>query len=307
MMDINQLEKYIEQKRRIGKRGLKVVFLILFLILSLGILAVLFWRYGLEDTQPAGTNNEKTNVSSEISPKKEPSVNLKPAKETIAENTETEREKPTPSPSTSTYVSSSLPSLLIKGEFVSGKPLSFIIENPNGERHDIDFGDGNNKAIKNRTQYVYHEVGEYQVIFKTKNSDKVLMETLFIQEAGENGIHQRFVSFVHSKEKNEDKKAFISSKLDKKASFPGGTSALMAYLQTHIGNVSGYRGRVLITFNINAKGQIDSPKIIEGLNQKLNREILKAFEGMPNWYPAQKKGRSVSSEYRLPIYFSKDI
>ncbi len=304
MEDIHRLEKYIEQ-RETKKNKRRNRFIILLSILAFLAIAIFLWGYGFINSEKLNSFFEKTS-SETISPIKKESPEIEVTKKEQIKEIK-EREKPTIPPSQSNSVLSSLPSLIIKGEFISGKPLQYFVKNHGDKKHDIDFGDGRNFQIKNKATHIYDSPGEYQVIFYPKNTDQIITETIFIRRSSNiENDKSDFVSLIQSLEKKQENKAVVMTALDQKASFPGGTEAFMSYIQTHIGNVSGYKGKVLIQFNISEKGKVEKPFIIDGLNKKIDMEILKAFTGMPNWIPAKNKGRNVKSEYRIPLYFEKE-
>ncbi len=200
------------------------------------------------------------------------------------------------------------PSLSIEGNFQVGKPLDFVIKNYDGNgRHFIDFGDRKNMTIKNMTKHVYRKAGEYKIKFKPADSEEVVIETINIQKRDvDNENDKHFVQVIESLEANQARKAFVNLNLDSNASFPGGTTALMAYLQTRIGDVSGYQGRVLVSFMVKKDGSIDELKVVDSVNKKLDSQVLPAFNGMPKWNPAVMDGVEVDSEYQIPFYFSKE-
>lgn len=281
MKEINKLEEYLNQRsEKRKKRNQLFIYIISVLVIgSIGYLG--FWLYS--------QNGDEENPS-----------------EPISEDTNSDRiinESPTLDVGEDIY-----PALFIEGEFEVGKPLDFVIQDYEGDgRHFIDFGDNKDMTIKNMTKHVYRKVGSYQIKFIPAGSDQPVLETINIRKRNaKDASEQAFELVIKSNEAKEGKKAFASYQNDKNPSFPGGTAALMAYLQTHMGDVSGYQGRVLIGFKVMKNGSINNLKVIDSVDNKLDAQVLSAFNGMPKWTPAMKDGKQVDSEYTLPFYFQKE-
>ena len=281
MKEINKLEEYLQE--RSAKRKKRNRFLaILFSIIVIGILGIAgFWGYSNFGDEASSTNSGSNG-------------------DQVADNRNL-NESPVQIDNGKKF-----PSLSIEGNFEVGKILFFTILNSDKkEKHMIDFGDGESMNIMNSTRHVYRKVGEYQIKFKPAGTEEAVVETINVQKRNSNGDNN-FVKVIETSEASESEKAFVSFSYDSKASFPGGTTALMAYLQTHIGDVSGYEGRVLVSFNVKQDGSIGDLKIVDSVNKKLDTQVLSAFDGMPKWNPAKKDGEEILSEYRLPFYFKKE-
>lgn len=291
MKEINKLEEYLNQRTEKRKKRNKFFIAIIF-ILVLGALGYLgFWLY-TNHGKTAGSNNKTaTNIAphSNENGEKQNRVNESPV--IIIDN------------------GNIYPSLSIEGKFEVGRPLNFVIKNYKGEgRHLIDFGDDKEMTIKNSTKHLYRQAGEYQIQFTPAGMDKPVVETIYIQNRnGEDANQAAFASIIEKNESQESEKAFLKYNYESNASFPGGTAALMSYLQTHIGSVSGVEGRVIVGFDIDKEGTVGNIKIVDSISKDVDKQVLAAFDGMPKWKPAIKDGVEVTSEYRLPFYFQKEI
>jgi TonB family protein len=62
-------------------------------------------------------------------------------------------------------------------------------------------------------------------------------------------------------------------------------------------------GIVVVQFVINKKGEIISPKIIRGLGDGLDEEVIRVVREMPEWIPGKQNGKKVSVSYNLPVKF----
>jgi len=98
---------------------------------------------------------------------------------------------------------------------------------------------------------------------------------------------------------------------DVDARFPGGNSALKAFIrETTIypeeAREKGLSGRTYLTMEIDIYGFITNARVSKSSHPILDQEALRIVQQMPQWIPAQVKGRAVRSEFRLPIDFYID-
>ena len=91
--------------------------------------------------------------------------------------------------------------------------------------------------------------------------------------------------------------------------FPGGESALMKYLSTHIhypavARENGIQGTVVVQFVVNTDGSIQDVKTVGAKKGGgLEEEAVRVVTGMPKWKPGRQNGRSVRVQYSLPVRF----
>jgi len=95
------------------------------------------------------------------------------------------------------------------------------------------------------------------------------------------------------------------------AEYEGGMEALMTYLKNEINypeeaKLDSIEGKVFVTFYITEEGKVaDTWVRNEGkTHTSLEQEALRVVANMPNWKPATTKGKSVKSEFTLPINFT---
>ena len=62
-------------------------------------------------------------------------------------------------------------------------------------------------------------------------------------------------------------------------------------------------GKVYVQFQISKYGVVEKPKIIRSIHPVLDKCALLIISNLPNWSPAFKNGRLVSSNYLIPINF----
>ncbi len=90
--------------------------------------------------------------------------------------------------------------------------------------------------------------------------------------------------------------------------FPGGTQELMQFLYSNIkypkdAMEADMQGRVLVTFVVNADGQVVEPQVVKGVCPSLDAEALRVVGLMPKWKPGMQKGQAVRVKYTIPISF----
>jgi TonB family protein len=91
--------------------------------------------------------------------------------------------------------------------------------------------------------------------------------------------------------------------------YPGGLNALIEFVNSkaifpeEFDNVN-VEGKIFIKFMIDSTGLVINPKVLRGLNPKLDSIALVIVKSMPKWKPATQKGKPISIEYMLPVKFS---
>ena len=90
--------------------------------------------------------------------------------------------------------------------------------------------------------------------------------------------------------------------------FPGGTAALMQYLQKNIKypaicRENNIQGRVLVTFIVNKDGAVVEPEVVKSVNPSLDKEALRVISTMPKWKPGSQRGKPVRVKYTVPVNF----
>jgi len=96
--------------------------------------------------------------------------------------------------------------------------------------------------------------------------------------------------------------------VEKMPEFPGGNDELMSFLATHIHYTSEARhleldGKVVVTFIVDAEGQISSIEVLKQLGGGLDQEAVSAVSKMPKWNPGIQNGKKVPVQFTLPINF----
>jgi len=100
----------------------------------------------------------------------------------------------------------------------------------------------------------------------------------------------------------------VETAVDELPEFPGGMTALMAYLQSKLkypttARENDIQGRVLVHFVVGKDGEIEAAKILKGIGGGCEKEALRVVNAMPKWKPGKIKGKSVKTNFTLPISF----
>lgn len=110
-------------------------------------------------------------------------------------------------------------------------------------------------------------------------------------------------------EESEEDKVFYA--VEQQAEFPGGVQAMMKFLNKNIkyppsAKRMGVEGKVFVKFIVDKEGGISSIDVIKGINADLDKEAVRVIKLMPPWKPGKQNGRSVKSQFVLPVYFKLD-
>lgn len=93
------------------------------------------------------------------------------------------------------------------------------------------------------------------------------------------------------------------------AKFPGGTEALLKYLNKNIkyprgAEIYGISGRGGCTFIVEKDGSISDVKVAKSVHPSLDKEAVRVISTMPKWTPAMENGKPVRAKYSLPVTFT---
>lgn len=115
----------------------------------------------------------------------------------------------------------------------------------------------------------------------------------------------------------DDEKAFIDSVLlankdriftlvEQGPDFAGGENVLMRYYAVHLrkanlGLTKHINGIITLSFIIKKDGTIENVKLVKGIQQNLDDEIIKLTKQLPKWEPAKQNGKPCDYNYVLSI------
>ncbi len=107
-------------------------------------------------------------------------------------------------------------------------------------------------------------------------------------------------------EKPKEEKIFVA--VEQPAEFPGGTAAMMKWLNNNIrypeaAQQNDIQGKVVVNFVVEKDGSIAQVKIAKGVDKDLDREAIRVVKKMPRWQPGKNNGVPVRSYFNLPVTF----
>lgn len=90
--------------------------------------------------------------------------------------------------------------------------------------------------------------------------------------------------------------------------FPGGESALLAYVAQHLkypeqAKKDRVEGVVLLRFVVLENGRIGKVQIIKSLESHCDAEAKRVVKSLPRFIPGKQQGKAVRVWYTLPIRF----
>ncbi|MEA4841027.1 MAG: hypothetical protein VB110_08505 [Bacteroidales bacterium] len=90
--------------------------------------------------------------------------------------------------------------------------------------------------------------------------------------------------------------------------FPGGQSALFDFLYSRLIKESikidskPTPTRMYIQFEIDSNGKVVNPQVKRGVNEDVDKRVLKVINQMPNWKPGYLYGRPIKMVWSMPIF-----
>ena len=110
-----------------------------------------------------------------------------------------------------------------------------------------------------------------------------------------------------SEEEKDDGRTYIV--VEQMPEFPGGTTALFAFLQQNvkypqIAYENNIQGRVIVQFVVDKDGSITNVQVAQsGGDPSLDKEAVRVVKAMPKWLPGMQKGKPVRVKYTMPVNF----
>lgn len=109
-----------------------------------------------------------------------------------------------------------------------------------------------------------------------------------------------------SEETVEEDEIFVF--VEENPEYPGGEEALYKYLGDNLqypdlARDNGITGVVVIKFVVEKDGRITRATILRDIGGGCGKEALRVVNGMPKWKPGKQSGRTVRSEFMLPVQF----
>ncbi len=87
-------------------------------------------------------------------------------------------------------------------------------------------------------------------------------------------------------------------------SYPGGGNEMRSFINQHFQDSliqPGTLGRIFLKITVDTSGILKGVTVIHGINDVLDKEMLRVFSLMPKWIPAEKDGAKVEKTFAMPI------
>lgn len=106
----------------------------------------------------------------------------------------------------------------------------------------------------------------------------------------------------------QESQARVYEEVEEMPSFPGGSDALMEWLNNNVkypvqAQENGVQGRVIVSFVVETDGRIGEAEVARSVDPYLDREALRVVKSMPRWIPGRQNGECVRVRYNVPIAF----
>ncbi len=101
--------------------------------------------------------------------------------------------------------------------------------------------------------------------------------------------------------------ASVTSGLEQNPEYPGGQDSLLSFIQNRFNvsllekNRQLIKQTVQVQLTIDKKGDVKNIKIVKGINEEMDKELLRVLSLVPRWKPATNNGEAVSKQVSLPI------
>jgi len=191
-------------------------------------------------------------------------------------------------------------------------------------------GDTPAKGIPDKTEAMPVEPGHISAV-ETAAAENKLIEDTGTEEAnsGETIIPDKEIKVTEMKEKasagatelNTAKKSTIATRqieindkafttVEQEPEYPGGIDSLRFYLMHSLQYPEHTDHKtdttVVASFIITKKGKIRDIIIVRSAGKAFDDEAVRVIKLMPEWIPAQQRGKPVAVKYNLPIRFESE-
>ncbi len=114
-----------------------------------------------------------------------------------------------------------------------------------------------------------------------------------------------FISLTTIAQNQTDNDTTIYSVVDEMPQFPGGDSAMVAYLthNLHYPQTEGIQGKVFVGFVVEKDGIISNVEVKKGIGEECDAEAVRVIKEMPTWNPGKQNSECVRVSLVLPINY----
>ena len=144
------------------------------------------------------------------------------------------------------------------------------------------------------------------VAFASPNVENVLQQVAPVDNAPTEVPEVTVMGYAGSAAPKDTTKTF--DVVEQMPEFPGGQTALMEFLMQTMkypkdAMEAQVEGRVIVTFVVDAQGNVVEPKVLKKVHPSLDAEAVRVVSAMPKWKPGRQSGKAVRVKYTIPIVF----
>jgi protein TonB len=108
--------------------------------------------------------------------------------------------------------------------------------------------------------------------------------------------------------KDDEEKIYLFDDVDIKPEFPKGEEEMTKWISKNVkypidARTIGIEGTVFVTFVVEKNGEISNIRILRGIFESCNKEVLRVVGLFPKWNPGKINGEFVRVQFNLPIRF----
>ncbi|MFK8046441.1 MAG: TonB family protein [Crocinitomicaceae bacterium] len=182
--------------------------------------------------------------------------------------------------------------LMMEGKYTKGRKLSFKngvfkYYYPNGQ-------------LRYTGLYTYDsKQGEW----KTFDENGILLR----KSEYEKGQRVNYKYYPLEKDTTADNSAdTIFNYADKNPQYKGGDSEMASFIGRNFeypeeSRVMGQQGTAFVEFVVGTDGILSDIKIVKGVSDLIDDEVLRIIKAMPTWEPGVKDGKQVKTRFTIPI------
>jgi len=138
------------------------------------------------------------------------------------------------------------------------------------------------------------------------DNDEEIDDELEIEDSEADEETDVEIQVVEETEEEDEQQVFVI--VEDMPEFPGGDIELLKWINKAvkypvIAQENGITGRVYVGFVVNKHGQVESAKILRGVDPSLDKEAIRVINKMPKWKPGKQRGKAVKVSFQVPINF----
>ncbi len=104
--------------------------------------------------------------------------------------------------------------------------------------------------------------------------------------------------------KRAPKSFYFASEVEVLPNYPGGIQKFYTYFSTNFKRTDADKnvtGKIFVSFIVEKDGSLSTIKILRGINETLNTEVIRVLEASEKWSAGEMNGEKVRVSYTLPI------